>query len=171
MAAAPALAYDRPMAPVSVTIRQTTTATPAQAFDTIIPVALETIFRGYGPLPAVTGVRDQVGEWDAAGDTRTVLLKGGGTMSEQLTRVERPGRCEYRVAPQDGPLKLIVDHIEGQFLFEPGPGGEGCVIAWTYAFFPKPGRRLPLLALAPLWRRYATQVMAAAAVLTEASHQ
>lgn len=158
----------RRMAPVSVTVRQTAHATPAQAFDAVIPVALETIFRGYGPLPAVTGVRDQVGAWDAAGNTRTVLLKGGGTMSEELTRVERPGRCEYRVAPQDGPLKLIVDHIEGRFLFEPGAGGGDCTIDWTYTFFPKPGRRLPLLALAPLWRRYARQVLAAAAPLAEA---
>lgn len=154
------------MAPVSVTVRQPTTGSPEQAFDAIIPVALETIFLGYGPLPAVIGVRDQVGNWDAAGNTRTVLLKGGGTMSEELTRVERPDRCEYRVAPQDGPLKLIVDHIEGRFLFQPGPGGEGCVIDWTYSFFPRPGRRLPLLALAPLWRRYATQVMIAGGALS-----
>lgn len=88
-------------------------------------------------------------------------------MSEELVRVERPGRCEYRVAPQDGPLKHLVDHIEGRFLFEPGPGGAGCVIDWTYAFSPKPGRRMLVAPLAPLWRRYATQVLIAAAALTE----
>lgn len=153
------------MAPVCVTVRQPTQAAAAQAFDAVIPVALETIFRGYGPLPAVIGVRDQVGDWATAGNTRTVLLKGGGTMSEELTRVERPGRCEYRVAPDNGPLRLLIDHIEGRFLFE--PAGDGCVIDWTYAFFPKPGRRLPLLALAPVWRRYATQVLKAAAPLAE----
>lgn len=155
------------MKPVSVTVRQPVHSSPARAFDVVIPVDLAAIFLGYGPLPAVTGTRDQVGDWNTAGSTRTVLLKDGGVMSEALTRVEHPGRCEYRVRPEKGLLKEFVQHIDGRFLFEPAPGG-GSVIDWTYSFVPKPGRRPLLLALAPLWRRYATATMQRAASLVDA---
>ena len=154
------------MKPVSVTVRQPVRGSVARAFDVVIPVDLAAIFRGYGPLPAVVGTRDQVGAWDAAGDTRTVLLKDGGIMSEELTRVERPERCEYRVRPEKGLLKLAVAHIDGRFLFEPHPGG-GTIIDWTYSFTAKPGRRPLVLALAPLWRRYATATMRRAASLVD----
>lgn len=154
------------MKPVSVTVRQPVRSGPARTFDAVIPVDLAAIFLGYGPLPAVTGTRDQVGDWDASGNTRTVLLKDGGRLSEELTRVERPGRCEYRVRPEQGPLRLAVDHIEGRFLFEPQPDGS-TVIDWTYTFVPRPGRRIVLLALAPLWRRYATATMARAARIVD----
>lgn len=156
------------MQAVSVTVRQPVQGTPAQAFETVIPVDLAAIFLGYGPLPAVTGTRDQVGDWNAAGNTRTVLLKDGGVMTEELTRVEHPGRCEYRVQPEKGLLKHVVQHIDGRFLFEPAPNGAGSVIDWTYSFTPKPGRRPVLLLLAPLWRRYATATMQRAALLVDA---
>jgi hypothetical protein len=35
-------------------------------FCFIAPIDLTTIFRGYGPLPAVVGSIDQTGAWDAA---------------------------------------------------------------------------------------------------------
>lgn len=159
--------YHRRMKPVSVTVRQSVQGTPERAFGVVIPVDLPEIFRGYGPLPAVVGTRHQVGDWDAAGDTRVVLLKGGGVMVEELTRVERPGRCEYRVRPTKGPLRLVVEHIDGRFLFEPATDG-GAVIDWTYSFVAKRGRRALLVPLAPLWRRYATQILQRAAVLIEA---
>jgi hypothetical protein len=40
-------------------------------FCFIAPIDLTTIFRGYGPLPAVVGTTDQTGAWDAAGQSRT----------------------------------------------------------------------------------------------------
>jgi hypothetical protein len=42
-------------------------------FCFIVPIDLTTIFRGYGPLPAVVGTTDQTGAWDAAGQSRTIL--------------------------------------------------------------------------------------------------
>jgi hypothetical protein len=37
------------------------------AFKHIVPIDLTSIFTGYGPLPAVTGTRNQVGGWDTVG--------------------------------------------------------------------------------------------------------
>lgn len=154
------------MKPVSVTVEQLALVPPDVAFDAIIPVDLRAIFTGLGPLPAVTGTSDQVGAWDASGDTRMVLLSGGATMSECLTDVRRPDVCAYEVTPQKGPLKLIVHHIDGQFAFAPADGGS-TRITWTYSFAARRGRRAALLLLAPVWRRYAKQVIARCAEAAE----
>ena len=71
--------------PVTVTARA-----PADAFDAIVPIDLTAMMRGMGPLPAVTGVRDQTGPWDVAGSARTVELSDGTTVDERILAVYRP---------------------------------------------------------------------------------
>lgn len=153
--------------PIAVTVQAHARATPEQAFDAIIPVDLTVTLTGYGPLPAVTGVRDQVGDWDAAGQTRTIELKDGGELRERLIEVARPGVCAYEVVPVKGPLRLIVAKIDGRFDFN--RDGDGTLVVWTYAFTPRRGTRPFVLLLAPLWRRYATQVIARFVAVADAS--
>ncbi len=43
-----------------------------------------------GVLPAVVDVRNQTGGWDAAGQTRTIVLSDGGTILETLRSAETP---------------------------------------------------------------------------------
>lgn len=154
------------MKPVSVTVERLALVDPEVAFDAIVPVDLASIFTGLGPLPAVKGTAQQVGDWDAAGNTRMVLLSGGATMAERLTDVRRPDVCAYEVTPQRGPLGLIVHHIDGQFAFAPADSGS-TRITWTYSFAAKRGRRAAVVLLAPLWRRYAKQVVARCADAAE----
>lgn len=146
------------MKPVTVTVEGTAATSAQAAFDAVVPIELASAFTGWGPFPAVTGVEHQPGAWDAAGKTRTVLLKGGGKMRERLVEYEPPMRCAYEVLPHAGPLRHLVERINGQFVFRELHLGQTS-IAWTYEFVPRRRSRPVLLLLAPLWRRYALALM------------
>lgn len=152
--------------PVPVTVTATAKVPPQRCFDAIIPIDLTRMMRGYGPLPAVTGVRDQVGPWDAPGSTRVVELADGNETPERIVAVAIPEAFHYRVGPFTGPLGKVVDHVDGSFLFDAAEGGT-TAISWTYAFRPLRGRSLLVRALAPLWRRYAAQSLARAVAIAE----
>lgn len=150
--------------PVPVTVTATAKVPPQRCFEAIVPIDLTQMMQGYGPLPAVTGVRDQVGPWDAPGSTRVVELADGNEAPERIVAVSVPEAFHYRVGPFTGPLSRVVADVDGSFLFDATPDG-GTRISWTYAFRPLPGRRLLVLALAPLWRRYATQSLGRAVAM------
>jgi choline dehydrogenase-like flavoprotein len=44
----------------------------------------------YRLLPSVTGIENQVGDWDASGQTRTVHLSDHSSVQERLTKYEHP---------------------------------------------------------------------------------
>ena len=162
------------MRPVVVTVQAHAAATPTVAFDAVVPIDLPSAFKGYGPLPAVRAVRDQPATWDTDGQTRTIDLADGGVMHERLLQVVRPAVCAYEVVPVKGPLKLVVERINGRFTFEDvftsnlsKPGGPAVRISWSYAFTPRRGRTALVLALAPVWRRYARRVITACVIATE----
>ena len=71
---------------------------PERVFDYVMPVELSTVIKRWGPLPGVKGVRDQSGEWDHVGATRTVLLEDGSSAHEELTAVNRPHHFGYSSA-------------------------------------------------------------------------
>jgi hypothetical protein len=147
------------MSSVSVTVQGTASASAQVAFDAVIPIDLTETFTGYGPFPAVVGIEHQPGRWDSAGKSRTVLLRGGGTMRERMVEYEPPLRAGYEVIPHEGPLKLLVERINGQFVFRELQH-EQTEITWTYEFVPRRAARPLLLVLIPLWRRYARQLIA-----------
>jgi hypothetical protein len=64
-----------------------------QAFLGIVPIDLSSIFTGFGPLPAVTGVTDQAGGWDAVDQTRSVMLSDGSSAKEVIAEYKHP---QYR---------------------------------------------------------------------------
>ncbi|MBV8294524.1 MAG: SRPBCC family protein, partial [Mycobacterium sp.] len=50
-----------------------------KAFAGTLPLPLTRIFsHWYGPIGPIKEVRDQTGEWDAAGQTRVVMLTPSG---------------------------------------------------------------------------------------------
>ena len=105
-------------------------------FERIMPVDLTSIFTGYGPLPAVVGTRDQTGTWDAAGQTRTVIMSDGSSAQEQLTAYEYPNYFSYIVSNFTGVLRAFVTSARGEWWFGPGSetSGEVTHIKWVYVF-------------------------------------
>lgn len=81
---------------------------------------------------------------------------GGGTMREEPTTVERPGRFAYRITGITGPLRPLVPSVDGAWALE--PAGTGVRVTWTWTVRPA-GRlgRLAMPAFARMWRGYARQ--------------
>ena len=152
-----------PRRDVPVTVRAVARAEPGRIFDVIVPIGLERIFHGFGPVPAVLGVRDQIGLWDHAGASRTVLLADGSEAYETLAWHDRPRGFGYRLEPGPGSsLARLVESARGTWAFAPADDG-GTAIAWTYAFRPRRGRGSVVRAvLAPVWRQAARRALALA---------
>jgi hypothetical protein len=139
---------------IAVTVEAEAGASLASAFSTIAPIELEKIFRGFGPLPAVTGTREQTGGWDHVGATRVVELGDGSEARERLTAYEAPTYFAYRLSGFTGAIRHLVTHAEGEWwFFETGNGTTG--VRWSYAIHPRAGRAaLVRAAIVPMWRAY-----------------
>jgi hypothetical protein len=147
---------------VPVTVEAVANAPVEAAFDAIVPIDLAKMFTGYGPLPAVSGTRDQSGDWDHVGATRTVELSDGSTAAEVILAYERPSYFAYRVSGFTSSLRLLANGARGEWWF--APAGEGAAeIRWRYTFEPR-GLSRPLLSLvvSRLWRGYARRALALA---------
>jgi hypothetical protein len=131
-------------------------AVPAEdAFRRTLPIPLPELFtRWYGPIPPIKEVRDQTGAWDAAGQTRTVLLAGGGSMREELTSMDVPRSFSYLLTQIKGPMTVLVDHVAGEWIFAPAEGGSE--VTWRWRIYRKSiltAWALPLFAR--IWKGYA----------------
>jgi hypothetical protein len=120
---------------------------------------LPTLFsRWYGPISPVKSVRGQTGEWSGAGQTRTVVQVGGGSMREELTAVDAPNTFSYTLTDVTGPLAPLVEHIDGQWRFS--PVGTGTEVTWQWTVHPKSAAAaLAMPAFAALWRGFARQAL------------
>jgi hypothetical protein len=129
------------------------------AFAGTLPLPLPTLFRRwYGPIPPIKQVRDQTGDWDAAGQTRTVLLTGGGSMREQLIGVDPPHSFDYTLTDIHGPLAPLVGLVEGQWRFT--PKGTGTEVTWRWSIHPRSALASPALpVLGRLWQGYARRAL------------
>ena len=128
------------------------------AFNRTLPLPLPVIFsHWYGPIPPIKAVRDQTGEWDAAGQTRTVVMVGGGSMREELTSVDPPGSFGYALSNIKGPLAPLVGSVEGTWSFTATDiGGTGTTVTWQWILHPKSGVTAPVLPLVGrIWKGYA----------------
>lgn len=124
-----------------------------------MPMPLPTLFRRwYGPIPPISRVLHQSGTWSAVGETRTVVLTGGGSMREELTGVDTPHSFAYRLTEIKGPLAPLVGFIEGKWSFD--PVGTGTRITWQWILHPRFGWAAPALhPFGLLWRGYARQAL------------
>jgi polyketide cyclase/dehydrase/lipid transport protein len=129
------------------------------AFHRTLPAPLPEVFsRRHGVFPAVKEVRDQTGAWDAAGQTRTVLLAGGGSTREELTGVDPPRSFSYRLSDPTGPMALLVDHVVGDWIF--APVGGGTEITWRWDIHPRsPLTSWALPLFARMWKGYARHAL------------
>ena len=125
----------------------------------MLTTPLERIFtRRFAAIPPVRGVRDQDGEWGRVGQTRTVLLADGGTMREELTRVEAGREFGYRIDGVTGPMKALVSSVEGRWAF--APAGTGVRITWAWTVHPAHAFVAPALPVFGwMWRGYARQAL------------
>jgi hypothetical protein len=129
-----------------------------QAFDVTLPMPLTAIFsRRYGLLPPIKEVRGQDGVWGQVGQTRTVVTTDGGTMRELLTEVDAPHSFSYLLSDISGPMRPLVDSIDGRWEFV--TQGKGTLITWRWTLHPKGlgAYIMPLITL--MWRGYARQAL------------
>jgi Polyketide cyclase / dehydrase and lipid transport len=144
------------MSSFCATVQTEIAAQQAAVFDHIVPIDLTSIFTGYGPLPAVTGVQNQTGGWDVAGQTRTVTLSDGSSARELLTKYDYPHYFSYTVSDFSGVLRFLTISANGEWWFETNPSSGATDIKWSYAFNARSLFAAPILWLITnvLWRGY-----------------
>lgn len=158
------------MKPVVCEVTTTVKASPEDTFVRVVPIDLPSIFRGFGPLPAVVATEEQTGAWDTAGQTRRVRLSDGSTAREMLTDYDPPRYFGYRVSDFSGPLRFLTTGARGEWWFEDEPG-RSTALRWRYAFEPRSALARPVLwaIVRPLWRGYMASALRGTQILVESS--
>jgi hypothetical protein len=128
-----------------------------KAFAGTLPLPLTTIFtRWYGPIGPIKEVRDQTGEWDAAGQTRVVMLTPSGRFHEELTSLDPPHSFGYALTGITGPLGLLISRADGEWRFT--ASGGATEVTWRWNIHARSALTAPLLpVLGRLWKGYARQ--------------
>jgi hypothetical protein len=129
------------------------------AFHRTLVLPLPTLFRHwYGPIGPINAVLGQEGEWGIAGQTRTIILAGGGSMREELTLVDAPNGFGYTLTDITGPLAFLLSRVEGQWSF--AQAGTGTRVTWQWSVYSK--SRIAAMAvpvLDRLWGGYARKAL------------
>jgi len=132
-------------------------APPSDVFRRLTQHDATRFYPRSGVLPAVVEVRDQTGGWDAAGQTRTVVMSDGGTFTETLRVVTEPVFA-YDLTEFTGFFGVLVARARSEWRVT--ADGDGSTIDWTYAFTAKPGRGLLVAAIVRLaWAGYMRTVL------------
>ena len=151
---------------VPITVQTRAAVPPQQTFTTIAPIDLSLLFKGWGPFPAVRGVKNQIGPWDHVGASRNPDLSDGSTATERLTEYTAGYSFAYELTAFTNVLRRLIHGVRGEWTFT--SDGDGTMIRWTYEFKPLRGRSvLVRRGLAPLWRRYMQQGVDTAARIAE----
>jgi Polyketide cyclase / dehydrase and lipid transport len=124
-------------------------ATPERCFAVLAPIDPTLYYPKYGPLPAVTGVRNQSGSWDTRGRTRTLDLSDGGFVVETITRVDASRNFDYELSNFQKLFGVLVSSALAEWSFEPVGGGTN--IHWAYSFHARPGRGWIVKLIVGLW--------------------
>lgn len=112
----------------------------------------------YGPLPAVIAVENQVGDWDATGQSRTLRLGDGSTVVERLKTVDAPRRFTYQLTDFTGRFGSLVAFADAEWDFVTAV--DGTRIRWTYTFHAQPKRGWVVrLVVTLFWSRYMKRVL------------
>lgn len=132
--------------------------TPKDAWAISGPLDPTLYYPRFGPLPAVVGVRDQSGPWDAVGQTRRLLLSDGGHVVETITDADSPTYFAYELSDFQRVLGKLVTGARAEWRF--GKDVDGTSIDWTYTFFPRRGRHAVVAAIVALfWAPYMRRVL------------
>ena len=129
-----------------------------QAFRGTLPMPLTAVFsKRYGLLPPVKEVHGHDGVWGQVGQTRTVVTTDGGTMRELLTEVDAPHSFSYLLSDITGPMRPLVDSIDGRWEF--ATRGTGTLITWRWALHSKGLGAYVMRPITSMWRGYARQAL------------
>lgn len=127
-------------------------------WNIVVPLEPPGFYPKFGPLPAVTEVRDQSGAWDAVGQTRTLLLSDGGSVVETITEYRSNEFFGYELTEFQKLFGKLVSGARAEWSFSTVPTGTR--IYWTYTFFPKRGTALIVAAIVALfWAPYMRRVL------------
>ena len=123
-----------------------------RAMAVLFDVRLEDLFTERGGL--IPHIKETRGDrWSEVGDTRTVVLADGSTNTETLVGLERPTSYRYRLSDFTGPMRMLVERVDGEFMFS--PSGDGTRATWSWAVYPKNGlTRLTMPLLGRSWRTF-----------------
>lgn len=145
-----------------LTVEQSRSIPVAQQelFSDMVPMPLPALFkRWYGPIPPIREVRDQSGDWDTVGQSRTIFLTGGGSMREQLTSYDAPTSFGYTLSDIKGPMAPLVSGVDGLWTFE--QVGAETKVTWRWTIHPRSAVTAPVLPVfGKLWKGYARQSLA-----------
>lgn len=129
-----------------------------RAFDVALSIPLTVIFsRRYVLLPPVKEVRGQEGDWGQVGQSRTIVTADGGTLRELLTDVDAPHSFSYRLSSITGPLRPLVDSIDGRWAF--APVGTGTEVTWRWVVHPTSMGGPVMPVISSMWRGFARQAL------------
>lgn len=144
--------------PITVERSRAVAAAPEAAFAAALDIPLPRLLhRRYGPFPPIKAVTGQTG-WERAGDSRTIVPAGGGSMRETLTAVDGPRSFGYAVTDITGPMALLVGRVEGTWSFT--PAGAGTQVMWRWVLHPRSALAAPAVrVLGRLWNGYARQAL------------
>ncbi len=132
--------------------------TPKRAWEVSGPIDATRFYPKFGPLPAVTEVRNQTGAWDAVGQTRTLLLSDGGSVVETITDADSPTLFAYELSDFQKLFGRLVSGARAEWRFE--RVGSGTRIRWTYEFHALAGRGWIVgLIVRLFWARYMKRVL------------
>lgn len=159
------------MIPVYATVRMRILASPLLAFQRIAPMDPTAMFTGYGPLPAVTGTRDQTGAWDAPGQTRTVTLSDGSSAQEGLKHYHPAEYFSTTISGFSGALRWLATGADGAWWFDPQANGTQTAVRWRMAFHARSKWAAPVLWLmaSVLCRGYMNKALRLAKAQIEAA--
>jgi hypothetical protein len=138
---------------VAVTVQTRAAAPPQHSFKVNVPIDLSLVFKGWGPFPAVRGVKNQTGAWDHVGASRNPVLSDGTTANETLTEYTLGHSFAYEVTGFTNILGKLVEGVRRVDVHtrRRGDGYPLDVRVQTTArsLFPRPPRTRS--ALAPLY--------------------
>ncbi len=145
--------------PVAVAQSRVMPVSVDNAFAGTLPIPLpEIMTQWYGVIPPIKEVREQTGAWDAAGQTRVIVMVGGGSVREELTSVDPPRSFDYTLSGIKGPLAPLVRSVDGRWSF--APAGDETTVTWQWTMHPRSGLSAPLLPFfAKMWQGYARVVL------------
>ena len=138
----------------ATTVTATVPTDVPTTFRHLTGMDVPTVFRGAGPLPAVTAVRNQTGDWDAVGQTRTIVLSDHSTASETLDNYQFPHTFGYTVTGYTSVLRLLV--TKGVATWHCTSTPNGTLISWQYAYHARSVLAVPVLWLLMVlfWKKY-----------------
>lgn len=123
-------------------------------FQHLTGMDVPAVFRGAGPLPAVTAVHNQTGDWNAVGQTRTIVLSDHSTANETLDNYQFPHTFGYTVTGYTSVLRLLV--TKGVATWHCTSTPTGTLVSWQYAYHARSVLAVPLLWLLMVlfWKKY-----------------